>query len=102
MKAKVKAAKRTFEVTVSKTVTISIDQSVIAQGMAPDDPIFGGRASEAMVLEHLAYNLVGNSLQLSWIDGYANLSDDLVDVPYVKFDVDEIAEIMPPSKKARR
>lgn len=69
---------RTFTVTVSKTVDVTLDESILAQGLLPDNPIFGSRLSgekefdESIVVEHLAFNLVCNGLELDQIDGYSN------------------------------
>jgi hypothetical protein len=93
---------RTFEVTVSKTVRIAIDESVIAQGVLPDNPIFGESVTEDDVIQHLAFNLVGNGLRLSQIDGYANCADASVTVPYGYWDVDVEHEIVPTPGHAKR
>ncbi len=39
--------RRTFSVTVSKTVEMSLDESVIAQGVLPDGYILGPNPSDA-------------------------------------------------------
>lgn len=92
---------RTFLVTLSKTVEITLDEGVIAQGLMPDDPIFGGRADEADVLEHLAFNLVGNGLRLSQIDGYANCPNESAHVPQDKWEVEQVSETTKPAKRKR-
>lgn len=97
---------RTFVVTISKTVEIFLDETVIAQGILPDGPIFGSRITgnkaqdEMMAVDHLAFNLIGNGLDLSHIDGYANCPDKSAVVPYVDWDVEDIRETTPVPKKA--
>lgn len=86
---------RTFSVTVSKTVEITVDETVVAQGILPDNPIFGAGVTEDDVVHHLAFNLIGNGLRLSQIDGYANCNDASVTVPYVEWDVEVDREIVP-------
>ena len=86
---------RTFSVTISKTVEITVDETVVAQGVLPDNPIFGERVTEDDVVQHLAFNLIGNGLRLSQIDGYANCDDASVTVPYVEWDVEVEREIVP-------
>jgi hypothetical protein len=98
---------RKFQVTVTKTVDIAIDESVIAQGLLPDNPIFGHDTTEHQVIEHIAFNVVGNQLRLSQIDGYANCPDEGAKElgGYTAFDVefDEIpADTSRPKPKARR
>lgn len=61
-----------FRVTATCEFTLCLEEEVIKQGCAPDDPIFGGGASPAFVAQHIAYNMVVNRLSLSEIDGYAN------------------------------
>lgn len=101
MTTKATNKRRTFRVTVSRTVEIAVDQAVIDQGLLPDNPI-QKNSSERGVLEHLAFNLVGNGLRLSQIDGYANRKDDEVHVPWLKYDIDEIEEIEPPNKPTKK
>jgi hypothetical protein len=90
---------REFSVTVIKTVTMTIDTSVIAQGLLRDNPIFGSqltgdvRQDERIVLEHLAYNLVGNNLALSSIEGYGNCPNESAGVTYEPGDIDWLEEI---------
>lgn len=96
---------RTFVVTVSKVVEISIDESVLEQGILPDGPIFGSSMTgnkahdEVVVVEHLAFNLVGNDLRLSQIDGYANCPDASVIVLYEDWDVESVRETTPVIRK---
>ena len=85
---------RTFQVTVSRTVELTLDESVIAQGMLPDGYILGKDPTERAVLEHLAFNLVGNGLQLSQIDGYANCPDESARVRGFPWDVEIDREII--------
>jgi hypothetical protein len=92
---------RTFSVTVSKTVEITVDETVVAQGVLPDNPIFGERVTEDDVVQHLAFNLIGNGLRLSQIDGYANCADASVTVPYVEWDVEVDREIVPAAPAPR-
>ena len=80
--------KRKFSVTLSKTVEIVVDDQVLRQGLRDDNPVLGKGASERDVVEHLAFNLVGNGLRLSQIDGYANMPDDAVKIPAVEWDVE--------------
>lgn len=87
---------RTFSVTVSKTVEITVDESVIAQGVLPDNPIFGANVTEDDVVQYLAFNLVVNHLRLSQIDGFANCDDASVSFPYENWDVEVDREIVPP------
>ena len=79
--------KRTFQVTYTKEVTLTLDESVVAQGLA-DDGFIMKSPSEFQVVEHLAFNL-SNGLSLSQIDGYANCPDDSASVieeyPSVEF-----------------
>jgi hypothetical protein len=91
---------RKFLVTVSKTVEVTLDESVIAQGMLPEGYILGPGATEDDVLQHLVFNLVGNSLRLSQIDGYANCPDESVSIPHADWDV-EIERELTTSPKAR-
>jgi hypothetical protein len=93
---------RKFLVTISKTVEIAFDESVIAQGMLPDGYILGPGATETDVLEHLAFNLLGNAIKLSEIDGYANCPDTSVHVPNVDWDVEIDRETTPPPKARRK
>jgi hypothetical protein len=93
---------REIEVTLSKTVVFTVDEAVIAQGMLPDNPIFGKKVTEEDVLTHLAFNLIGNDLSLSQIDGYANCPDDSANVPYVKWEVEIIGVTTPPPKRPAR
>jgi hypothetical protein len=65
---------RTFAVSIHATMTL--DESVIAQGLADAGYIWLGKnPTEDEVLMHLAFNLVGKDLRLSQIDGYANCPD---------------------------
>ncbi len=85
--------KRTFIVTVTKTTEIAIDEAVLAQGVLPDNPIFGARVTEDDVVKHIAFNLLCNDIRLSQIDGYANCPDDSVRVEAASNDWDvEIEE----------
>ncbi len=96
---------RSFVVTLSKTVEIHLDESVIAQGIRPDGPIFGSQITgnkphdEMMAVEHLAFNLVGNDLNLSQIDGYANCPDESARVPHEPWDVEDVRETTPQPRK---
>jgi hypothetical protein len=98
---------RTFSVTVSKTVNMALDESVIAQGLLPDNPIFGSSLTgerahdETLVLEHLAFNLVGNGLRLGQIDGYSNCPDGSANVTNEPRDVERIEEIKPAHERER-
>jgi len=96
--------KRTFRMMIARTVDVTLDTSVIAQGLMPDNPIFGSRLDggaydEKIVLEHLAFNLIGNNLALSAIEGYANCPDESADVPWEPWEVDDIREIKTLAKK---
>ena len=84
--------KRTFIVEVNIRATVEIDQKVIKQGLLPDNPILG-KATEAEVIEHLMFNLVGNYIDLSQIDGYANLPDKLASVRERDMLVDHVEEV---------
>jgi hypothetical protein len=64
---------RTFAVTIHATMIL--DESVIAQGVGDTGYIMKD-PTEDEVLRHLAFNLVGNCLSLSRIDGYANCPDE--------------------------
>lgn len=64
---------RAFSVTIRADMIL--DESVIAQGLADDGYVIGKNPTEDDVLRHLAYNLVGNGLCLSQIDGFANCPD---------------------------
>lgn len=66
---------RKFRVTATCEFDLCIDEGVIKQGCAPDDPIFGGGASPDLVAQHIAYNMVVNQCRLSEIDGFANCRD---------------------------
>jgi hypothetical protein len=96
---------RTFIVTISKVVEIALDESVITQGILPDGPIFGSRITgnkaqdEMLAVEHLAFNLVGNNLRLSEIDGYANCPDESVSFPYEPWEVEDVRETTPRAPK---
>jgi hypothetical protein len=81
-------AKRVFEVTVSRTVRMCVDEAVIAQGLSDDNPIQGPGATEQQIIEHLAFNLAGNCLSLSQIDGYANRDDSEANVEWEPWDVE--------------
>lgn len=83
---------RSFRVTVSKQVVMTLDTSVIAQGRA-DDGFIMKNPSEREVLEHLAFNLIGNQLDLSDIEGYANCPNKSADVTYEPWDIDDLDEI---------
>lgn len=78
MKKTKKAPKRVvriFRVEATCNFELKIDEEVIKQGCAPDDPIFGGDASPKMVAEHIAFNMIVNGLSLPDIDGFANRRD---------------------------
>ena len=98
---------RTFSVTVTKTVEIIIDESVIAQGVLPDGPIFGSSMSgdvehdTKVVVVHLALNLVCNGLDLSQIDGYANCPDASAKVGHSHWDIELEREVLPVKAKKR-
>ncbi len=84
---------RTIVVTVSKTVQIAIDEAVIAQGLLPDNPIFGKSVTLDDVFMHIAFNLVCNRIDLSQIDGYANCSNESARVSPAHWDVEVEREI---------
>ena len=67
--------KRVFEVTVTTTTLMTLDESVIEQGLADDGYIMKNPTLDDVV-EHLAHNLIGTGLSLSQVDGYANCPDD--------------------------
>lgn len=89
--------KRIFLVTLTKEVTLIIDESVIAQGLA-DDGLIMKNPSEDEVIKHLAFNLVSNQLLLNQIDGYANCPDDSAEVKEGHTSV-EFYETAPSRKK---
>jgi hypothetical protein len=103
---------RTFLVTVSKTVEITVDEAIIAQGLLPDNPIFGASVSEKDVVEHLAFNLIVNDLSLPQIDGFANCDDESACVAMANWDVaieqeydengEKIATAAPATRSTRR
>jgi len=93
---------RTIVATVSKTIAFTVDESVIAQGMLPDSPIFGNRVTEDDVLQHLAFNLIGNDLRLSQIDGFANCPDASACVPYEQWDVEVESATPTPVRRIAR
>jgi hypothetical protein len=66
---------RRFEVTIQKTVVVSIDESVLEQART-EPTFFRPPLTDGGVAEHVAFNLVCNSLRLSQIDGYANCPDE--------------------------
>jgi len=62
---------RAYDVLIEIRARMVLDESVISQGTQDEGHIMRD-PTEAQVIEHLAYNLVGNQLSLSEIDGYAN------------------------------
>lgn len=63
---------RTFRVTI--VGDISIDQSVFDQAQL-DEPFFSPAPSDTAIVEHIAFNTFVNGLDVSDIDGYANVPD---------------------------
>jgi hypothetical protein len=97
---------RSFAVTIHATMTL--DESVIAQGMA-DVGYIMKNPTEEEVLSHLAYNLVGNGLMatpLSGIDGYANCPDASARITdkdaEVDFEIKPKVVAAPSPKKSKR
>jgi hypothetical protein len=93
--------RRRFLVTVSKTVEVSLDTSVLMQGTMPDNPIRVD-ASENFVIEHVAYNLIVNDLQLSAIDGYANCPDESASLGRAEWLVEVEEELAPEPARRRK
>ena len=99
---------RMFQVTVTKTVEIAIDESVLEQGRDPEGPIYGSSMSghephdTKIVVEHIAFNVVCNGLTLSQIDGYANCPDASVSLNRrSSWDIELEHEILPVTAKKR-
>ena len=97
---------RSFSVTICATMTL--DESVIAQGLA-DDGFIMKNPTEDAVLCHLAYNLVGNGLMatsLSEIDGYANCPDASARITdkdaTIDFEIKPKVTPVPSPKKTKR
>jgi hypothetical protein len=88
---------RSFHVTIHATMTL--DESVIAQGVTDDGCIMRS-PTEDEVLQHLAYNLVGEATSLSDIDGFANCPDESAVVS--DRDVEIEYEIKPSRKSGSR
>lgn len=91
---------RRFKVQVITETIIALDESVLDQGVLPDNAIFGNKLqgmkredAELEVVNHLAFNLICNDLQLSEIDGYANCPDKSADVAKFEWDVDVEQEL---------
>lgn len=66
---------RRFEVTIQKTVVVTLDESVLEQART-EPAFFRPPLTDGGVVEHVAFNLVCNELRLSQIDGYANCPDE--------------------------
>jgi hypothetical protein len=98
---------RTFLVTVTKTVELTLDESVIAQGVDPDGPIYGSSMSgdpmhdTKIVVEHIAFNMVCNGLTLSEIDGYANCPNASATVAPSNWYIELGHEVLPVKAKKR-
>ncbi len=70
---------KTFDVNIN--ATIKIDQKVLD---AVDDDWrshYYQLFDEEEIAAHIAFNVFVNNLSLTQIDGFAHLSDDLVEVP---------------------
>ncbi len=85
--------KHKFRVTVSQTVTVEFNASIM-----PDDDwrkhFYGSIRSPANLAEHLAYNYVANGIEkLSNLDGFADKKDSLCKFSEGGWDVDDITEV---------
>jgi hypothetical protein len=83
---------RTFNVRIQICATMTLDESVIEQGLLPEGYILGPNPSREQVMEHLAFNLVGAGIYLNEIDGYANCPRGSATVTHRSMDVEEIEE----------
>jgi hypothetical protein len=72
--------KRKFSVELRTTVTLEIDDSVIGAVDEEWRRRFYQLEEPVDVAAHVAYNMVVNDLDLSDLDGFANLKDDLASV----------------------
>jgi hypothetical protein len=90
---------RTFEVLVSKLVTVTIDESIFAQANDPEQPIWTPPQPDEAVVEHLVFNRVCNALKLGYIDGFANCPEESVELDRAEWQVECEREV---PKKARK
>ena len=85
-------AKRQFEVELKKYVTIELDDAVIdAVNYAWRDMFYDLRTPKE-IAQHIAFNLVINSSNLSELDGWAdqpNSNAKIVDESQWEFDAEE-------------
>lgn len=68
-------SKRTFEIEITATVTIEVDDMVI--DVVDDEwrSMFYGLHTPEDIAEHIAYNLIVNRASLSQLDGWADQPD---------------------------
>jgi hypothetical protein len=91
--------KRKFEVQLTCTLTVELDDSVIA---AVDDSwrkSFYPLRTPEDIAEHIAYNLVVNNAELSELDGFADQSNDAAKIIEPPDWETEAIEISPPERR---
>ncbi len=69
--------KRKFEVEVSTLVVVELDERVIDQVDDEWKGMFYQLHTPEDVAEHICYNLLVNRTSLSWLDGWADVPDNL-------------------------
>lgn len=81
-------SRRHFEITL--TASIEIDDAVFKATDNQDwRESFFDYWSDEEVAKHIAFNVLRNGLELTQIDGFADLSDDLVSVLEVEAHAEE-------------
>jgi len=69
-----------FTVTLTTEVEIDLDQKVIDQVDDEWRSMFYNLHTPEDIAEHIGFNLVVNNASLTMLDGWADLSDDMVRV----------------------
>lgn len=70
--------RRLYELEILAIATIEIDDQVFER--CNDDTMPYGAMDEDEMFDHLSYNAIANHARLSQLDGFADLSDDLMTV----------------------
>lgn len=86
------SVRRKFHVVITVEAEMELDETAIAQELR-DGYILGKGCTERDVINHLAYNLVGNSLAIHEIDGWANSLLASAVVKNRQMDVEAVDEI---------
>lgn len=75
-----KAKKQKFRVIFLATIDIELDPKVIAQVDDDFRENYYNLKKPEDIAQHIAYNILFNNAELSQLDGFANLKDEMVEV----------------------